>query len=259
MSLKNQAMDESFDLVFLHGLRTKVFFRMGYHRVPVETLNELIQILDQAANLYILSTRSPLSDVLTSTVSTPRSSSSNVLNKISGPDTKSSSVSVSVSDDSQLDIIQGLGITLHSTANTMVPVRRERFAFACLEILFDLCAFGEKATTTTATAGAAGISRMETELRHRTAAVATPVLMQRCHGLLDAYSADQALLGKCPFPRLRHQEISLVLQRLNDLRLVPGILTNNKDAALATQQNTNGNSTPLCKFLTLLSRIIGSS
>ncbi|GJJ78482.1 hypothetical protein EMPS_10841 [Entomortierella parvispora] len=223
MSLKNQAMDESFDLVFLHGLRTKVFFRMGYHRVPLATLSELTQILDQAANLYILSTRTPASDVITSASIASRSSSSNGLNK-NGTDSKGTSL-----DDAQLDIIQGLGITLHSTANTMVPVRRERFAFASLEILFDLCAFEEKKVV--------GVSRVETELRHRTAAVATPVLMQRCHGLLDAYSADQALLGKCPFPRLRHQEISLVLQRLNNLRLVPGIL-DNKDPGQQQQVDT---------------------
>lgn len=230
MSLKSQAMDEAFDLVFLHGLRTKVFFRMGYHRVPLGTLNELTQILDQAANLYILSTRTPASDALSSaTTTTSRSSSSNGLNK-NGPDSKGSP-----QDDAQLDIIQGLGITLHSTANTMVPVRRERFAFASLEILFDLCATEEKKITG---------SRVETELCHRTAAVATPVLMQRCHGLLDAYSADQALLGKCPFPRLRHQEISLVLQRLNDLRLVPGIMAN-KHAGQLNQRQADTATYPL--------------
>jgi len=205
---------------------------MGYHRVSMGAMSVLTQILDQAANLYILSTRSPASDALTSATTTSRSSSSNGLNK-NGPDSKGSPL-----DDAQLDIIQGLGITLHSTANTMVPVRRERFAFASLEILFDLCAFEEKKV--------AGVSRVETELRHRTAAVATPVLMQRCHGLLDAYSADQALLGKCPFPRLRHQEISLVLQRLNDLRLVPGILVN-KDASHLDQQ-TDTATYPLGRF-----------
>ncbi|KAG0010220.1 hypothetical protein BGZ81_002896 [Podila clonocystis] len=48
--------------------------------------------------------------------------------------------------------------------------------------------------------------------------------MQRCQALLEAYSADQLLLGKCPFPRLRHQEISLILQRMNALRLLPGVM-----------------------------------
>jgi hypothetical protein len=65
----------------------------------------------------------------------------------------------------------------------------------------------------------------EQQLRARTAFAVTPVLVERCKGLLNAYSADQALLGKCPFPRLRQQEISLVRQRLNDLCLVPGALT----------------------------------
>ncbi|KAG0043279.1 hypothetical protein BGZ83_011637 [Gryganskiella cystojenkinii] len=221
MSLKNQALDESFDLVFLHGLKTKVFFRMGYRRVPLEVLNELVQILDHAANLYILSTKTPLATSLSGGPPS-RSSSSNGLSKES-----------TAAEDAGLDIIQGLGITLHSTANTMVPVRRERFAFGSLEILFDLC------TSETAGSGTTTLGKSEAEIRHRTAAVATPVLMQRCHGLLDAYSADQALLGKCPFPRLRHQEISLVLQRLNDLRLVSGILPFNKDASPSANQQSN--------------------
>ncbi|KAG0371102.1 hypothetical protein BGZ54_000046 [Gamsiella multidivaricata] len=244
MSLKSQALDESFDLVYLHTLKTKVFFRMGYHRVPMDTLAELIQILDRAANLYILSTPAMIDAPTTITVPTasqaPLSASVTNDRQINSTDSKSKLAS-SAADDSHLDIIQGLGITLHSTTNTMVPVRRERFAFACLETLFDLCSSGEelqqenneqngvnRGISTCSSGGpvsAHTISPPEMELRNRTANVMTPVLMQRCHALLDAYSADQALLGKCPFPRLRHQEISLILQRLDQLKLVPGVLS----------------------------------
>ncbi|KAF8935296.1 hypothetical protein BGZ58_005100 [Dissophora ornata] len=247
MSLKHQAQDESFDLVYLHSLKTKVFFRMGYHRVPKETLSELVLILDHAANLYIMSTPAMLesSAVFPPASSTTHSSTPNIHNQrhhqIKSPAT-------ATADESHLDIIQGLGITLHSTTNTMVPVRRERFAFACLEILFDLCSSsrhevpapgilrensglnGVGGISNNSTGSSqngsnnSGASPVEKELQIRTAKMAIPVLMQRCHVLLDAYSTDQALLGKCPFPRLRHQEISLVLQRLNELQLVPGIL-----------------------------------
>ncbi|KAF9931997.1 hypothetical protein BGZ65_004643, partial [Modicella reniformis] len=154
------------------------------------------------------------------------------------PPTASTTTTVTVPattpDDASQDIIQGLGITLHSTTNTMVPVRRERFAFACLEILFELCTSGQELPKESSNGsghnneanGSAPVlsATTEEELRRRTARVMTPVLMQRCQVLLDAYTADQALLGKCPFPRLRHQEISLVLQRLNELRLIPGVL-----------------------------------
>ncbi|KAF9155979.1 hypothetical protein BG015_007775 [Linnemannia schmuckeri] len=257
MPLKSQALDEAFDLVFLHSMKTKVFARMGYHRVPAEILAELVQTLDLAANLYILSTPASLApSPPTLPLATNANIKSNLISIMENSQAKSSelknisSLSAStLNEDAQLDIIQGLGIVLHSTRNTMVPVGRERFAFACLDILFDLSSDvssdsqdrlgssrvgGAKDTTdcvrtadsSNGSTSAYGQSHThsEKELRSRTAFAITPVLVERCRALLNAYSADQALLGKCPFPRLRHQEISLVLQRLNDLRLVPGAL-----------------------------------
>ncbi|KAF9434421.1 hypothetical protein BGZ76_008032 [Entomortierella beljakovae] len=244
MPLKSQAQDEAFDLVYLHSLKSKVFSRMGYHRVPLETLTELVQILDHSANLYILSTPS----VIESTTSfyaplpspTPSTTSTLIGNQSKLAESKAPSIIAA--DESHLDIIQGLGITLHSTTNTMVPVGRERFAFACLESLFDLCSSGQTPSVDTSRTNGTAVASttvvlnsVETELRNRTAKVTTPVLMQRCQVLLEAYSADQSLLGKCPFPRLRHQEISLVLQRLNDLKLVPGILSSS--VSNASEQN----------------------
>lgn len=245
MSLKNQALDESFDLVFLHSLKTKVFFRMGYHRVPLDILGDLVQILDHAANLYVMSA-APLA---TSQPAAAHGSASN--NSLNGSGTKGSNKPASEargmvsseSGDISYDIIQGLGITLHSTTNTMVPVGRERFAFGCLEILFDLCSNQSPITSSTSSIsnGASGNnsnnSAFEADIRFRTAKVATPILMQRCQALLDAYSADQTLLGKCPFPRLRHQEISLILQRMNDLRLLPGVMV---DKSSSTHIPTSG-------------------
>ncbi|KAF9191924.1 hypothetical protein BGZ51_006482 [Haplosporangium sp. Z 767] len=264
MSLKNQTLDESFDLVFLHSLKTKVFFRMGYHRVPTDILTELVQILDLAANLYILSTPSLIASSGVTAASSGSAPSSISTTSADNSQLYKQAESKLTENDIHLDVIQGLGITLHATTNTMVPVRRERFAFTCLEILFDLCSAGHIATgskgmslqgnehsghsssgnntsststTMNATTAFLSLNPVEAELRDRTAKVATPVLMQRCHGLLDAYSADQALLGKCPFPRLRHQEISLVLQRLNELQLVPGVLaSDNKQDSLSDQQ-----------------------
>ncbi|KAK3844406.1 MAG: hypothetical protein J3R72DRAFT_382422 [Linnemannia gamsii] len=257
MPLKSQALDESFDLVFLHSMKNKVFSRMGYHRVPAEILTELVQILDLAANLYVLSTPSFAASPVTLPMPTHSTTGSNFTPASESSQPKStelkniSSLSTSMlNDDSQLDIIQGLGIVLHSTRNTMVPVGRERFAFACLDILFDLSAdvspnlkdrlasnrcngtketFDRTRSSDNSNDSAADhgqlLTHSEQHLRARTAFAVTPVLVERCKGLLNAYSADQALLGKCPFPRLRHQEISLVLQRLNDLCLVPGALT----------------------------------
>ncbi|KAF9385298.1 hypothetical protein CPC16_008043 [Podila verticillata] len=234
MSLKNQASDESFDLVFLHSLKTKVFFRMGYHRVPLDILGDLVQILDHAANLYVMSS-TPLA---TSQPAFGSASNNNInASGAKGSNKPASEVKGMVSSESSdlsFDIIQGLGITLHSTTNTMVPVGRERFAFGCLEIMFDLCSSQSPSSSTSNGTSGKDInnnSASEADIRFRTAKVATLVLMQRCQALLEAYSADQTLLGKCPFPRLRHQEISLILQRMNDLRLLPGVMIDKSSSA----------------------------
>jgi hypothetical protein len=269
MPLKNQALDEAFDLVFLHSMKAKVFARMGYHRVPAEVLAELVQILDLAANLYVLSTPASLAPspptVHFATNTNAKSKSTSALENSQPKSSKLKNISSfsasTLNEDSQLDIIQGLGIVLHSTRNTMVPVGRERFAFACLDILFDLSSDvssdsqdrlgsgrvgGAKdaadrvgtADSCNGSTSAYNQSHSEQQLRSRTAFVITPVLVERCRALLNAYSADQALLGKCPFPRLRHQEISLILQRLNDLRLVPGALASSNTHS---QDTTQGN------------------
>ncbi|KAF9294080.1 hypothetical protein BGZ88_004482 [Linnemannia elongata] len=271
MPLKSQALDEAFDLVFLHSMKTKVFARMGYHRVPAEILAELVQTLDLAANLYILSTPvSPAPSPPTVHLATNTNTKSNSTSALENNQPKSSefknlsSLSAStLNEDAQLDIIQGLGIVLHSTRNTMVPVGRERFAFACLDILFDLSSdvssdsqdrlvsgrtggtkdATDRARTTDSSNGSTPAysqshTHTEQQLRSRTAFAITPVLVERCRALLNAYSADQALLGKCPFPRLRHQEISLILQRLNDLHLVPGALASSNIQSQDTTQDT---------------------
>ncbi|KAF9363393.1 hypothetical protein BGX34_004268 [Mortierella sp. NVP85] len=227
-------------VVICHGTMAPAL--MGYHRVPKKLLMELVHILDNAANLYILS--SPAVGVSTISLPTKQSSSASLTHVTPdhppGPNSKAP-VLANI-DDAHLDIIQDLGIILHSTTNTMVPVRRERFAFACLEILFDLCSAAEDLSDSS--------GHNETEIRERTARTLTPVLMKRCRVLLDAYTADQALLGKCPFPRLRHQEISLVLQRLCELRLIPGVLVSdpavNREIGINHQQldqHQNGAST----------------
>jgi hypothetical protein len=40
-----------------------------------------------------------------------------------------------------------------------------------------------------------------TQVRKRIARVAIPVLLERCEIILKNYTADEPLLGRCPFPR----------------------------------------------------------
>jgi hypothetical protein len=69
----------------------------------------------------------------------------------------------------------------------IVPVTRERFAYACLQFLFDLCSDHQNE---------------EQETRQRIAEVAAPILLERCASVIRNFAADQPLLGKVPFPRL---------------------------------------------------------
>ncbi|KAF9581340.1 hypothetical protein BGW38_001685 [Lunasporangiospora selenospora] len=254
MPLKNQALDESFDLVFLSCMKSKVFSRMGYHRVPLPILEDMIKVIDNAANLYIPPTNMTARSLTHDSVALTTEEKAKL--------TLAADSMNAMSVDSLADSVQGVWINLHSTTDTTIPVRRERFAFTCLDILFELCSDCEssngsvshsvhkqdssasesftnhgskRGSSVSGPLDDASTSQQltspgstETASRHRTAQIATPVLMKRCRVILDAYGSDQKLLGKCPFPRLRQQELCLVLRRLDELKLVPGVLVAQK-------------------------------
>ncbi|KAF9430242.1 hypothetical protein BGZ94_007779 [Podila epigama] len=114
-------------------LKTKVFFRMGYHRVPLDILHDMVAILDRASNLYIMSS-TPRTASSPSSLNDGTSHEHNQLSfgKGSSDLPKMSTEVASAKMDTKemlssgsasipFHIIQGLGITLHSTTNTMVP------------------------------------------------------------------------------------------------------------------------------------------
>ncbi|KAI8971243.1 hypothetical protein BDB01DRAFT_811861 [Pilobolus umbonatus] len=72
------------------------------------------------------------------------------------------------------------------TTGTIVPVMKESFAYASFMTLFSLCS-SEKEDNP--------------DVRRRIAEVAFPVLLDRCETILRNYTADEHLLGRCPFPR----------------------------------------------------------
>lgn len=61
--------------------------------------------------------------------------------------------------------------------------------------------------------------------------IGLPILLGRCQRVLMRYAADRAALGRMPFPRIRQDEIALILRELNRLVLPP-----------RTAENTHNNS-----------------
>ncbi|KAI9254748.1 hypothetical protein EDC94DRAFT_678828 [Helicostylum pulchrum] len=95
------------------------------------------------------------------------------------------------------------------TTGTIVPVMKESFAYASLMTLFTLCSAEKKD---------------HLEVRKRIAKVAIPVLLERCEIVLKNYTADEPLLGRCPFPRVRKEEMLFFLKQSIQLKLQENIL-----------------------------------
>ncbi|RUS26620.1 hypothetical protein BC938DRAFT_470517 [Jimgerdemannia flammicorona] len=102
---------------------------------------------------------------------------------------------------------------VRGSTGTIMPVMRETFAYAALRCLFALCS---------------GDKEDHPGDRKRIAQIAAPVLLERCEFVLRNYTADQPLLGRCPFPRylmgVRNEEILFILKQLINLRLREDIL-----------------------------------
>ncbi|CAG8723404.1 10050_t:CDS:2, partial [Racocetra fulgida] len=67
---------------------------------------------------------------------------------------------------------------IDSTPVFVTPVERERFAYACLQCLFELCS------------------------DEKDAKVTVPILLKRCAFVIHNYTVDQPLFGRCSL--LRH-------------------------------------------------------
>ncbi|KAI8578525.1 hypothetical protein K450DRAFT_272753 [Umbelopsis ramanniana AG] len=103
---------------------------------------------------------------------------------------------------------------LLATVGTIVPVMKETFAYAALRCLFSLCSSDKQD---------------QSEVRQRIAEVSAPVLLDRCEVVLRNYMADQPLLGRCPFPRVRNEETLFILRQLLFLEMRPNLLNQEGD------------------------------
>ncbi|CAG8467852.1 8909_t:CDS:10 [Cetraspora pellucida] len=160
INLEQQDTNEAFDMKFLFNLQTEVIIHMGRPRVPQTLIRDIVETLREGSQLY-------------STDIERQEAVNGHLNK-----TSTTSNIERTTHAKQLEKVEGVTVLIS-------PVARERFAYACLQCLFDLCS-----------------AEYEDDflVRQRIAEVAAPILLERCASVIRNYTADQPLSGKFPFP-----------------------------------------------------------
>ncbi|KAG9288486.1 hypothetical protein G9A89_015692 [Geosiphon pyriformis] len=191
LKIEQHDTDEAFDMKFLFTLESEVLIHMGHPRVPLELIRKLIDTIQQGSQLYTMDVnrrKTYLNGNLDKPLPTIKDSASTQTPRI-------------------LTKVEG-------SAAKIVPVARERFAYVCLQCLFDFCS---------------DTDTDHPKERQRIAEVAAPVLLERCASVMRNYTADQPLMGKFPLPRVRNDEILLILQQLVKLRFRLNIFHPNED------------------------------
>lgn len=185
MKIEELDVDEHFDISVLSVIQSDIVVHMGQPRVPIEVIEKLINVIKEISRLYYI--EDTMAD------KSHHAEENNV------GETKSLKP---LASDRSSDIV--------GTTGTIVPVMKESFAYAALMTLFTLCSREKQDYTL---------------VRKRIAQVAIPVLLERCEIILKNYTADEPLLGRCPFPRVRKEEMLFFLRQAIRLELQENILT----------------------------------
>ncbi|CAB4394110.1 unnamed protein product [Rhizophagus irregularis] len=199
IKMEQQDTDEDFDMNFLFRIQSDVMVHMGRPRVPQNLIRDLVKTIQEGSQLYFSEVKRQeiMNDYLNKPLPIPNGTPSR---------TKKS--------------LEKLSEKVEGSTAKIVPVARERFAYACLQCLFDLCSDDQTG---------------EQEIRQRIAEVAAPILLERCASVIRNFTADQPLLGKVPFSslssRVRNDEILLILQQLIKLKFRRNILDVNEKEA----------------------------
>ncbi|KAL1917432.1 uncharacterized protein VTP21DRAFT_3825 [Calcarisporiella thermophila] len=206
MSIEDADTDEFFDISFLASLQADLLCYMGEERVPEPVVRRLVHVIERASRLYFLDDHQ----------GDPVAVDCNAREMFEVEDPRKEQM---LSGDNADTAIEG-------STSGVVPVLREKFSYACFGCLFELCAerpgelrAGEPHEQATDKSAEGSV-----EARRRIARITAPALLERCAFIIKAFSADKGLLGRAPFPRVRHDEAIFVLKQLLSLRVQPGAL-----------------------------------
>ncbi|KAI9013095.1 hypothetical protein BC832DRAFT_279766 [Gaertneriomyces semiglobifer] len=204
LSVEELAADEDFDISVLTNIESELIPHMGQPHAPEPLLVRLVGIVRDGSRLY--STAQELASDAALPLSLagvapvrPVAEQQNVAGSLPGGGTTAASVERATTSSS-----------LHRKFNgDIIPVTRERFATSCLGTLFRLCS---------------SALEDDSNMRFRVAEAVAPVLVEKCKDVIGRYIADKQLYGKMPLPRIRNEEIILVIKHLVDLQIRPRVL-----------------------------------
>ncbi|KAI9495186.1 hypothetical protein BDB00DRAFT_256465 [Zychaea mexicana] len=208
MTIEELDVDEHFDISVLSVIQNDIVIYLGEPRVPDELIEKLVDIVHQSSRLYYVD-----------------ESTSHRRNTESEEELATKELAIEEESGSGGGGYERSG-DIVGTTGTIVPVMKESFAYAALKTLFILCS-AEK--------------QNHLEVRKRIARAAIPILLERCETILRNYTADEPLLGRCPFPRVRKEEMLFFLRQSLDLKLQSDILAwKEEDKGTARQLPLSG-------------------
>ncbi|SCV74793.1 BQ2448_7822 [Microbotryum intermedium] len=218
--------EENFDLALLATIEQDVLPYIGNALVPDDLIRRLGKSLQQASRLYELDLINPTNEQ--DPASRSRSSSMRYVDELS-------SAASSIKEtrfDGDFDRQAQAG-EMHGTTAECVEVGKERFAYWCFELLFLTCAESDASGTCRWSSHCVKVCSLGliyircTDYvieRRRIAALCLPSLLNRCSAVLKTYIVDAPLRGRMPFPRIRQEELTFVLQYLSTVRIGAGTL-----------------------------------
>ncbi|KAI8613010.1 hypothetical protein BC830DRAFT_514901 [Chytriomyces sp. MP71] len=219
LSLDELEVATDFDISIFETFEADVLLHLGQLHVPDELIKDHIQIICRGSRLY----RSHMSSMtdLNLTTSLLKNGSLNggpgiplPLKKLANEEPTSTTSRNSIARASLVSSPKpGAGMDSPFRKPTLgtdvMPLGREKFAKACLSSLLKLCSDE--------------LNDFK-DVRYRIATIAAPVVLDKMRETVKSYASDRPLYGKLPLPRIRNEEILIVLSNLRDLQMRVGIL-----------------------------------
>ncbi|KAJ3202732.1 hypothetical protein HDU82_007111 [Entophlyctis luteolus] len=217
MTIDDLEAATDFDIAIFETFETDVLLHLGRLHVPDDLVRRHVEIITLAGRLY-KSHMASMPDLTAGAIKALDST------KNHGTDSQHGSLEnvpltrkpvrlddVPAGSVPQMSMASLPGIDQKRTilGTDVISLGREKFAKECLVSLFGLCSddFSDFKDT-----------------RHRIATIAAPIVLERLREIIVSYGSERLLYGRLPPPRIRTEEILLVLTHIRDLQMRVGIL-----------------------------------
>ncbi|TPX54493.1 hypothetical protein PhCBS80983_g05899 [Powellomyces hirtus] len=211
LSAEELSADEAFDISVLTTIESDIFPHLGQPHVPETVLTRLVEMIGSGSRRYTSRLEGlGFQSQENLGMLTISGGSSNYDTR----DLSSNAVNSSTARLETIAKVRGTGMPndtggSYPLGSDVIPVTRENFAVNCLETIFGLCSSAKED---------------DIQTRFRIAEVVGPVMLNKCKHVIRTYTADKQSYGKMPLPRVRNEEIVLVMAHLQKLEMRPGVL-----------------------------------